>query len=65
LFLYRDSIYHPEADETLAELIIAKQRNGPTGTIHLEFTGRCAMFNTTTRRPPAGPSSTKKPGDPF
>lgn len=65
LFLYRHAQYFPDADETLAELILAKQRNGPTGTVHLEFTGECARFATTTRRPPAGPSSDKQPGDPF
>ena len=38
-FLYRDEYYNPgEVDNKgLAELIIAKQRNGPTGTVELVF----------------------------
>ena len=39
LFLYRESQYKPDADPTEAELIIAKQRNGPTGNIPLRFFG--------------------------
>lgn len=44
-FIYRDWVYNKETEyENLAELIIAKQRNGPTGTIKLEFEGRFAQF---------------------
>jgi replicative DNA helicase len=44
-FIYRDIVYNKETEfENLAELIIAKQRNGPTGTIKLEFEGRFAQF---------------------
>jgi replicative DNA helicase len=44
-FIYRDVVYNPETEhQNLAELLIRKQRNGPTGTIKLEFLGRYALF---------------------
>jgi len=44
-FLYRDAYYNPGTDMTnIAELIIAKQRNGPTGTIQLTWLGEYAEF---------------------
>jgi replicative DNA helicase len=44
-FIYRDEVYNPsEENRGLAELIIAKQRNGPTGTVKLQFEGRYANF---------------------
>jgi len=45
LFLYRDIAYHPEtADPSQAELIIGKQRNGPTGTIDLCYIREHTLF---------------------
>ena len=44
-FIYRDIVYNRETEfENLAELNIAKQRNGPTGMVKLEFEGRFAQF---------------------
>jgi replicative DNA helicase len=43
-FIYRDCVYNPDADPAEAELIIAKQRNGPTGTLKLRFESRFARF---------------------
>ena len=44
-FIYRDEVYNPtEENRGLAELIVAKQRNGPTGTVRLSFEGRYANF---------------------
>jgi replicative DNA helicase len=54
-FLYRDHLYNPAADPGLAECIIAKQRNGPSGTVMLGYTPACAKFETTDRTDP-GPS---------
>ncbi len=36
MFLYRDDYYNPDTDKKgIAEVIIAKQRNGPIGTTEL------------------------------
>jgi len=44
-FIYREEVYNrTEENKGLAELIVAKQRNGPTGTIHLQFESRYATF---------------------
>jgi replicative DNA helicase len=44
-FIYRDVVYNPETEHPdKAELLIRKQRNGPTGTVDLEFLGRFALF---------------------
>ncbi len=48
-FIYRDEVYNPRAENAgLAELIIAKQRNGPTGVIKLQFDGQYARFRDLT-----------------
>lgn len=45
MFLYRDEYYHPDSEQkNQAELIIAKQRNGPTGTINLVWIGQYTKF---------------------
>ncbi len=44
-FLYRDEYYNPDTDKkNQAELIIAKQRNGPTGTIDLLWASAYTKF---------------------
>lgn len=46
-FLYRDAYYNRESDkQNIAELIIAKQRNGPTGTVELTWLGEYAEFRS-------------------
>lgn len=51
LFLYRDEIYNPATEHpNMAEIIVAKHRNGPTGTIHLYFDKPTARFLTGTER---------------
>lgn len=45
MFLYRDSVYNPHTDNPgMAELIIGKQRNGPTGTVYLNYLRECTLF---------------------
>ncbi|MGB1347261.1 MAG: DnaB-like helicase C-terminal domain-containing protein, partial [Pseudomonadales bacterium] len=45
LMLYRDSYYNSNASNTnLAELIVAKHRNGPIGTVQLEFEAKYTKF---------------------
>ena len=45
MFLYRDVVYNPEAENPAgAELIIGKQRNGPTGTVFLNFVRELTKF---------------------
>jgi replicative DNA helicase len=50
LFLYRDEIYNKDAKKGLAEVIIAKQRNGPTGSVNLAFMSHCTRFMNLTER---------------
>jgi replicative DNA helicase len=45
MFIYRDEYYNPESEQRgEAEIIIAKQRNGPTGTADLLFQSSITRF---------------------
>lgn len=44
MFVHRDVVYDPDADKEKAEVIIAKQRNGPIGTCELKFLGDYTRF---------------------
>lgn len=45
LFIYRDEVYNPDSpDKGTAEIIIAKQRNGPVGRVRLTFLGEHTRF---------------------
>jgi len=54
MFIYRDELYNPDTDmQNIAEIIISKHRNGPTGTVQLFFREQLAQFlDAETRREP-------------
>lgn len=44
-FIYRDEAYHPDSDQRgTAEIIVAKHRNGPTGSVRLAFLDHLTKF---------------------
>lgn len=51
LFLYRDDYYNKESDkQNIAEIIVAKQRNGPIGTVEMAFIKEYGKFVNIDRR---------------
>lgn len=45
MFVYRDEVYHPDTEEKgMAEILIRKHRNGPTGDLRLTFLGQNCRF---------------------
>lgn len=45
LFLYRDEVYNKETEARgIAEVIIGKHRNGPTGTVNLRYVRELTLF---------------------
>jgi replicative DNA helicase len=53
IFIYRGEYYFPEDDSLkgVAELINAKQRNGPLGTVPVHFNGSFTRFSNLQKRP--------------
>ena len=50
MFLYRDEYYFPDSEKKgMAELNIAKQRNGPTGAVDLRWIANCTTFRSAER----------------
>ncbi|HVY52894.1 MAG TPA: replicative DNA helicase [Gammaproteobacteria bacterium] len=51
VFIYRDEVYNETSpDKGTAEIIIAKQRNGPIGKVRLTFLGEYTRFENFTRQ---------------
>lgn len=51
IFIYRDEVYNTEPDNPnrgIAEIHVAKQRNGPIGTVKLTFLEHCTRFEDQT-----------------
>jgi replicative DNA helicase len=61
LFLYRPEFYYPDDPEKegKAELIIGKQRNGPTGSVELTFEKQYTRFRS------MAPTQVEEPGEVF
>lgn len=53
-FIYRDEVYKKDSkDKGIAEVIIAKQRNGPVGTVRLKFRAEHTRFENDEPPPPS------------
>jgi replicative DNA helicase len=45
IMIYREEVYEPETPRKgIADIIVAKQRNGPIGDVHLTFLGKYTRF---------------------
>ena len=45
MFIYRDELYHPETEKQhIADILVRKHRNGPTGVVQLFFREHLAQF---------------------
>jgi len=52
MFIYREDMINPTEENTgLAELIIGKQRNGPTGSVQLAFSKQFTKFDSLYQEP--------------
>ena len=50
MMIYRDDYYNPDtSDRGIAEIILAKHRNGPTGTVKLLFDNQFTQFKNLAR----------------
>ena len=65
MFLYRDEVYDEQSpDKGVAEVIVAKHRNGPTGKTRLAFRGQFTRFDNMARSGARGGSGDPGPPPP-
>lgn len=62
VFIYRDWVYNPTSPSDEAELIIAKHRGGPLGTLHVRFNPRTTHFDDMPVIPGASLGGIRLPG---
>ena len=58
MFIYRDEVYNKAEDNPnrgKAEIIVGKQRNGPTGVVHLAFISKLSSFGNLSYEPEPEP----------
>ncbi|GAB4387289.1 MAG: replicative DNA helicase [Thermodesulfovibrionales bacterium] len=67
LFLYRDEVYNKDRPDNKgrADIIVAKQRNGPVGKVSLTFLSSCTRFVDFAEAYPAMGEEVADYGDPF
>src|SRR6185312_6806445 len=54
MFIYRDDVYNPESErKNIADIIVAKHRNGPVGEVSLYFQASQTRFRDLEATPPA------------
>ena len=64
MFIYRDDYYNPDTEKKgIAEIIVAKQRNGSTGPIELAWLGKYTKFANLARRQDDANKGAGKPSD--
>jgi replicative DNA helicase len=53
MFIFREEVYRPDKESLkgIAEIIMAKQRNGPTGRVKLAFLNRFTKFENLAEEP--------------
>jgi replicative DNA helicase len=53
MFIYRDDVYNPESErKNIADIIVAKHRNGPVGEVSLFFQASQTRFHDLEITPP-------------
>jgi replicative DNA helicase len=67
MFLYRDEVYDDQSpDKGIAEVIVAKHRNGPVGRVRMAFRGQYTRFDNMARSiPNSGPPPDSEPQADF